>query len=482
VRGAANCRPITFACHGKPILRTAHIELTLRVPPTSHWELDADGQPTQQIKGFRRRAEFVTPIPKPRKRMGLAVQQQLVLDEGKGLSTADQQYDLTSAINELRQNVDRWRALPNPNDWRVMPETARLLQHWRSHKFNDIRPFFCQVEAVETAIWLTEVAPEAGKFGKQILDRLVRANEESNPEISRLALKLATGAGKTTVMAMLIAWQTINAIRHHRQPGGPDAVAYSRRSPLPGAVRAYGPSVDEVARPGRSAESQPVRPAQADRSPVARRLSRLQGGTFPDQLKYKTIADMACDRIVAAITRAHMDARPIVATPDPYNPTGSTAYVRFNTSRTERWETDSRRCHVNWVILDSGWEAEFCRVAEAHPRVRAYVKNHGLGLEVPYRFGTEMRKYLPDFIVRVDDGRGEENLLNLIVEIKGYRQEDAKAKKETMETYWIPGVNRLGCYGRWAFVEFGDVWAMEADFREQVAAGVDAMVARFRRS
>ena len=91
----------------------------------------------------------------------------------------------------------------------------------------------------------------------------------------------------------------------------------------------------------------------------------------------------------------------------PYNPTGSTTHVNFNTSKTDRWETDARRCHVNWVILDSDWEAEFCRVAEAHPRVRAYVKNHNLGLEVPYRYGSETRNYLPDFIVLVDDGHGD---------------------------------------------------------------------------
>src|SRR5204863_7755556 len=86
------------------------------------------------------------------------------------------------------------------------------LQHWRSYAFNDVTPFFCQVEAVETAIWLTEVAPGT-KVGRRFLELLRAANERSNPELSRLALKLATGAGKTTVMAMLIAWQTINAVR-----------------------------------------------------------------------------------------------------------------------------------------------------------------------------------------------------------------------------------------------------------------------------
>lgn len=80
--------------------------------------------------------------------------------------------------------------------------------HWRHHKFSSVRPFFCQVEAVETAIWLTEVAAHS-RNGRRFLDHLVLANKDANPELMRLALKLATGAGKTTVMAMLIAWQTI---------------------------------------------------------------------------------------------------------------------------------------------------------------------------------------------------------------------------------------------------------------------------------
>ena len=124
-----------------------------------------------------------------------------------------QQYELAETINSVRNAVDRWRALPEPSQWRVTPETARLLQHWRHHRFNEIRPFFCQVEAVETVIWLSEVAPTLGNAGRPFLEHLEQANEQANPDLSRLALKLATGAGKTTVMAMLIAWQTINAVR-----------------------------------------------------------------------------------------------------------------------------------------------------------------------------------------------------------------------------------------------------------------------------
>jgi type III restriction enzyme len=180
--------------------------------PGRHWELDEQGQPTQQIIEKRRRADFITPIPKPKKRKSGGEQQGFVFDEGKGLSTEDQQYDQTSIINRLRDHVDRWRMIPNPAHWKVTPETARLLQHWRHHSFNSIRPFFCQVEAIETAIWLTEVAPTE-KAGKDFLDHLARANNDANPELLRMALKLATGAGKTTVMAMLIAWQTITAVR-----------------------------------------------------------------------------------------------------------------------------------------------------------------------------------------------------------------------------------------------------------------------------
>ena len=127
--------------------------------PARHWELDAQGQPTQQIVEARRRADFITPIPKPKKQKGKSKQLEIVYDEGLGLSTQEQQYDTTAIINEVRDHVNRWRSWPKPSEWQVTPETARLLQHWRHHPFADVRPFFCQVEAVETAVWLTEVAP-----------------------------------------------------------------------------------------------------------------------------------------------------------------------------------------------------------------------------------------------------------------------------------------------------------------------------------
>lgn len=988
--------------------------------PARHWEL-VDGQPTQQIITDRRRAEFVTPIPRPRKQKGGKTAD--LFDESMGLSSGGQKYDPISIINELRFHIDAWRNLKNPNDWNVTPETARLLQHWRHHQFNGVRPFFCQVEAAETAIWLTEVAPKMGRIGKQFLDHLAGANNDANPELVRLALKLATGAGKTTVMAMLISWQTLNAVRQPNsksftrgflivapgltikdrlrvlQPNDPDSYYQSReivpadmlpdldrakiiitnyhsfklrehidiskggrallkgrtgddiitletegqmiqrvmpelmgmknvlvindeahhcyrekpgeddglkgdekkeadennaaarlwisgleavnrklgvarvldlsatpfflsgsgyaegtlfpwtmcdfslmdaiecgivklpRVPvadnIPGSempmfrelwkhigkkmpksnrkasgaldplsipvelqtalaalyghyektydlwdkagirvppcfivvcnntatsklvydyisgftrqnddgssnvvngrlelfrnfdehdnvisrprtllidseqlesgdaldenfrsmasdeiarfrdeirertgdiqaannitdqellrevmntvgklgrlgesircvvsvsmltegwdtntvthvlgVRAFGtqllceqvigralrrqsyelneeglfnveyadvlgipfdftakPVIAPPQKPRETIHVKAVRPTRdsleiqfprvagyrvelpeerltalfnvdsileltpelvgpsitrnegiigesADLSLAHTgdmRLSTLlfhltqrllytkwrdpgeeaklhlfgqlkritkqwldtclvcKGGTYPAQLMFQSLADIACERITTAITRAEMGSRPVKAVLEAYNPTGSTMSVSFNTSKTERWETKADRCHVNWVILDSDWEAEFCRVAEAHPQVKAYVKNHSLGFEVPYRYASEMRKYRPDFIVRVDDGCGDD-LLNLVVEIKGYRREDAKEKKNTMDVYWVPGVNNLGTYGRWAFAELTDVFGMQDDFAQKVEAEFSKMI------
>jgi type III restriction enzyme len=994
--------------------------------PASHWKLDESGQPTQEIVAQRRRADFITPIPKPKLKKNQPKQQALVMDEGLGLSDEKQAYDHAEIINTVRREVDLWRKISDPNRWGVTPETARLLQHWRSYEFQGVRPFFCQVEAAETAIWLTEVAPSY-KVGKDILDRLERVNTEANPGLLRLALKLATGAGKTTVMAMLIAWQTLNAVRRPNSknftrgflivapgitikdrlrvlmPNDPDSyyadrelvpadmledlqkakivitnyhafklrerveiskggrallkgygediqtletegqmiqrvmpelmglksilvlndeahhcyrakpedleteetklsaeekeeakenneaarlwisgleavarkVGISRvidlsatpfflrgsgyregtlfpwtmsdfslmdaiecgivklprvpvadnipgaevpiyrnlwehiRTKMPKKGRGAGQQLDPlsiptqlktalealhghykrtfdawqeagikvppcfiivcnntatsklvydyvsgfnqklddgkekfengrlemfrnfdehgepiarprtilvdseqlesgealddkfrdmasdeierfrreiversgnpmaaesitdadllrevmntVGKPGRLGESvrcvvsvsmltegwdantvthilgvrafgtqllceqvigralrrqsyelneeglfnveyadilgipfdftakpqivKPVPPREtiqvkaikperdqleitfprvmgyrvelpeeqlqaeftddskyrltpeivgptvtrnagiigegvdlslihtndlrrstllmhlttrllytkfrdAGDEPKMHLFGQLKrittdwldnhldcaGGTYPAQLMYQELADEVCERISRAITRAHQKTHRIQAVLDPYNPHGSTMHVNFNTSKTDRWETDADKSHVNFAILDSDWEGEFCRIAESHPKVIRYVKNHNLGLEVPYVLHGQKRRYIPDYIVVIDDGRGPDDPLNLIVEIKGYRGEDAKVKKDTMDAYWIPGVNNLEIEGRWAFAEFTDIYGMEHDFAQQVAQAFEEMM------
>ena len=188
-----------------------------------------------------------------------------------------------------------------------------------------------------------------------------------------------------------------------------------------------------------------------------------KGGAYPAHLMYLELADRACERIGAAVTRASGGENLTKAILDPYNAFGSSASVQFTTAKTDLYRTDPRKCHVDYAVLDSGWEAEFCRAAEAHPRVKAYVKNAGLGFEIPYRSGGERRAYLPDYIVQIDDGRGEEDLLNLVAEIKGLKREEDREKIDAANTYWVPGVNNRGGCGRWAFAEFADLYEMETE-------------------
>jgi type III restriction enzyme len=215
--------------------------------------------------------------------------------------------------------------------------------------------------------------------------------------------------------------------------------------------------------------SEPGQPARTHLFPGVQRIARrwvneclvCKGETKPAMVLYEEIMDKACDRIELACRHSKSGGNQVRAILDPYTPTGSSRFVGFSTTK-EVYTTNAARCHVNAVVLDSGWEAEFARAAEDHPRVLAYVKNQGMQFEAPYRDGAEPRRYRPDFIVRVDDGRDEP--LNLVVEIKGFRAGDAQLKAETMRKLWVPGVNALGAYGRWEFAEFTDVFEIEAAF------------------
>ncbi len=194
------------------------------------------------------------------------------------------------------------------------------------------------------------------------------------------------------------------------------------------------------------------------------------GNTVPGMLAYQELADMAAERIFLAYNRwaealGKEDGQSRVkAIIDPYNPEGSTRQVGFVTSKPV-FATDPNKSHISHVVEDSTWEAEMARVAEAHPKVISYVKNQSLGFEIPYRNGSSVRRYVPDFIVKLGTG-GEP--LNLVIEIKGYRDSDAAIKADTMKSLWIPGVNNSGRFGRWAFAEFTDVFEIEEAFGKMV--------------
>ena len=177
--------------------------------PTRHHALDAEGQPLDEPpRSGRRESKFLTPVPRAKKHAG-GKQASLALSAES--DSSGQEYNPTPIVNEIRGLVEAWRRLSKPADWGVTPVTQRLLRHWRDPDCVGTRPFFCQIEAVETIVWLTEVA--RGRRRDAIQAHLDGANAQSNPGLNRLACKMATGSGKTTVMAMLIAWQALNAAR-----------------------------------------------------------------------------------------------------------------------------------------------------------------------------------------------------------------------------------------------------------------------------
>lgn len=102
-------------------------------------------------------------------------------------------------VNKIRPRVNAWREAGHPG---VSGITKRLLEHWRNpEEFETRRFFFCQLEAVETLIWLTEAAP-AERVGIDI--------PSDGGTFRRICSKMATGSGKTIVMAMVIAWHVLN--------------------------------------------------------------------------------------------------------------------------------------------------------------------------------------------------------------------------------------------------------------------------------
>ena len=181
--------------------------------PRFHWQLDPNGQPTAEQKEGRRRSSYLLPIPDVRRSQKQRQQDLLTKDKSKQGDKPGETFNTNA--NLLRGHLTRWRALPEA-DWGVTDVTARLLRYWReggSGGSSGLRPFFCQIEAAETLIWLTEVAPNTPE-GKNMLKALEEANKEANPDLLRYAAKMATGSGKTTVMAMMIAYHAINKSRN----------------------------------------------------------------------------------------------------------------------------------------------------------------------------------------------------------------------------------------------------------------------------
>jgi len=171
--------------------------------PDQHFRFTDEGITNEVIQG-RRVSSYFVPIARPRKKG----QKQLEFDT----EWTQDRIEENKLVNQIRARVKLWR---EGGYIGVTPTTSRLLDYWTDPD-REKKLFFCQIEALETAIYITEVAHKYGEtwIGNDLRD----GNESSNPGLPRMAFKMATGSGKTVVMAMLIAWHTLNKLSNPQDP------------------------------------------------------------------------------------------------------------------------------------------------------------------------------------------------------------------------------------------------------------------------
>ncbi|WP_165227536.1 BPTD_3080 family restriction endonuclease [Aquisphaera insulae] len=173
--------------------------------------------------------------------------------------------------------------------------------------------------------------------------------------------------------------------------------------------------------------------------------------TFPGLLLLGETKHAACEKIHRAILAASGGAQSVRADVRSGD-VGTTAGIAFDTVKT-CWTTAPDKCHVNLVPQDSDWETIVCQKLEELDEVLAYVKNQGIGFRIPYTHEGRPGSYFPDLIVKLDDGRGPDDPLNLVLEVSGQKKKEKESKVQTARTLWVPAVNNLGTFGRWAFHE-----------------------------
>lgn len=187
-----------------PILNSPYVE------PSRHFKSDDRGI-TDEIMNARRPSSFYIPVPRQKTK-----QKQLDLNIADGAFGAELQKE-NEFINKIRGRIAQWRMSGYPG----ITKTSRdLLMYWQDET-RENKLFFCQIEALETLIYINEVAEKSGE--NWIINTLKQANTEANPGLYRLAFKMATGSGKTVVMAMIIAYHTINKIRYPQDTRFTDA-------------------------------------------------------------------------------------------------------------------------------------------------------------------------------------------------------------------------------------------------------------------
>jgi type III restriction enzyme len=197
---------------------------------------------------------------------------------------------------------------------------------------------------------------------------------------------------------------------------------------------------------------------------------------FPQLLCLAELRHNAADRIYRSIASAEeglAKLRPILA---PYEWERTTDHVNFDTTRPVY--ATREKCHVSHIVCDTGsWEQKVAQALEDLDEVRAYVKNDRQpGFSIPYTVDGDQREYFPDFIARVDDGRGKtsDDLLNVVIEVTGEMKKEKEAKVATAQRLWVPAVNNHGGFGRWAFVEINDPWRAKSILRSALGEAAAA--------
>ena len=187
-----------------PILNSPYKE------PVRHFKSDERGL-TDEISEFRRPSSFYIPVPRAKSMKKRAEQ-----NVAEGAFGSELQQD-NEFINKVRNKLYEWRMMDYPG----LTKTSRdLLFYWKDEN-RDNKLFFCQIEALETLMYINEVVEKSGEIW--IINELKKAAKEANPGLYRIALKMATGSGKTVVMAMIIAYNTLNKIRYPQDTRFTDA-------------------------------------------------------------------------------------------------------------------------------------------------------------------------------------------------------------------------------------------------------------------
>jgi type III restriction enzyme len=184
----------------------------------------------------------------------------------------------------------------------------------------------------------------------------------------------------------------------------------------------------------------------------------LKDNAFVQMLMLTEYSHAAADRIYRSIVSGTVGVKRLVPILRPYEAIGSTDGLSFETTKQCYDTTNS---HINRVALDSGWEAKLAEVLDGMPEVVTFVKNQGLNCKIPYIYEGHAGHYVPDYLIRLRDGQGEDDLLTLVLEVTGERKKEKQAKVATATNLWVPAVNNWGALGRWAFLEVTDPWDAE---------------------